>query len=214
MLSLSSAGKIGSTKSGRRPKLAIGSFSGIVIGASAGAIEALHAILPRLPSDFPAALLVVIHLPPDRDSVLLELFRAKCHIEIKEVEDKEQIRDGVVYFAPPDYHVLVEPDRRLSLSSEEQVLFSRPSIDVLFESAAESYGSELLGIVLSGGNEDGSAGLRAVIDSGGAGIVQTPGSAFSPIMPEAAIRRCPEAQVLSLEDIGSYLLDLAMEWTS
>ena len=108
----------------------------VVIGASAGAVDALSVLLPALPADYPLAVAVVVHLPPDRKSVMAELFQTKCRVRVKEAEDKEPFAPGTVYFAPPDYHLLVEPDRRLSLSSEESVLYSRPSIDVLFESAA------------------------------------------------------------------------------
>ena len=177
----------------------------VVIGASAGALDALSAILPMLPGNFPLSVVVVVHVPPDRPSALAELFAAKCSLTVKEVEDKEHLVSGTVYFAPPDYHVLIEADRRLSLSSEEPVLFSRPSIDVLFETAADAIGPALIGIVLSGANGDGANGLRAVIDAGGTGLVQNPATAFSSAMPEAAIQACPSAQVLSLAAIAEYL---------
>ncbi|WP_040308614.1 chemotaxis protein CheB, partial [Asticcacaulis biprosthecium] len=138
----------------------------IVIGASAGGVEALSAILPRLPADYPLPVMVVIHLPPDRRSLMAKLFDAKCAMSVREADDKEPIARGTVYFAPPDYHLLVETDRRLSLSSEEPVLFSRPAIDILFETAADAYGPGLVGIILSGANEDGAAGLKAVRAAG------------------------------------------------
>jgi two-component system chemotaxis response regulator CheB len=112
----------------------------VVIGASAGALEALSVILPALPAGYGLPVFVVVHLPPDTRSILADLFQAKCHIPVREAEDKEPIRGGTIYFAPPNYHLLIEADRNVSLSSDEPVLFSRPSIDVLFESAADAYG--------------------------------------------------------------------------
>lgn len=177
----------------------------IVIGASAGALEALSVILPALPVDFDLPLIIVVHVPPDKKSILAELFQAKCRIVVREADDKEPINGGTAYFAPPNYHLLVEANRSLSLSSDEAVLFSRPSIDVLFESAADAYGAGLIAIVLTGANQDGAAGLRAVMDGGGTAIVQTPQDAFASAMPEAAIAMCPTAHVLSLDAILSFL---------
>ena len=180
----------------------------VVIGASAGALEALSVILPALPVEFALPLMIVVHIPPDKRSVLAELFHAKCRISVREAEDKEPLRGGTAYFAPPDYHLLVETDRSLSLSSDEPVLYSRPSIDVLFESAADAYGAGLLGIVLSGANEAGAAGLRAVVAAGGTAIVQSPDGAYATAMPEAAMISCPNARVLSLDAIAAYLQSL------
>jgi len=177
----------------------------VVIGASAGALEALSVILPALPADFSLPLMIVVHMPPDRPSILAELFQAKCRIEVREAEDKEPIKGGTAYFAPPDYHLLVETDKHLSLSSDEPILYSRPSIDVLFESAADAYGPALIAIVLSGANQDGSAGMKAVADAGGTAIVQSSEGAFAAAMPEAAKANCPSAQVLSPWEIAAYL---------
>ena len=177
----------------------------VVIGASAGALEALSLILPALPADFPLPIMIVVHVPPDKKSVLAELFQAKCAIAVREAEDKEPASPGTVYFAPPDYHLLVEPDRSLSLSIDEAVLYSRPSIDVLFESAADAYGPALIGIVLTGANEDGAKGLRAVADAGGTTIVQSLDGAFASAMPEAAMAECPDARILPLQGIARYL---------
>jgi two-component system, chemotaxis family, protein-glutamate methylesterase/glutaminase len=179
----------------------------VVIGASAGALEALSAILPSLPADYGLPVMIVVHVPPDKKSILAELFRAKCAIEVREAEDKEPISGGTAYFAPPDYHLLVEMDRSLSLSNDDPVLFSRPSVDVLFESAADAYGPSLIAIVLTGANQDGSKGLKAVAEAGGRAIVQSPEGAYASAMPEAAIAECPSAQVLSLKQIAAYLQD-------
>ncbi|HEY0007725.1 MAG TPA: chemotaxis protein CheB, partial [Tepidisphaeraceae bacterium] len=181
----------------------------VVIGASAGAVEALSIILPSLPVGYALPVMIVVHMPPDRKNTIVELFNAKCRLPVKEAEDKEPIEPGTVYFAPPNYHLLIEPDFRLSLSSEEPVLYSRPSIDVLFESAADAYGSGVIGIVLTGANSDGASGLRAIAQAGGSTIVQTPHSAQAAAMPQAALKACPGAAVLELEEIASLLSKLS-----
>jgi two-component system chemotaxis response regulator CheB len=180
----------------------------VVIGASAGALEALSSLLPGLPADYRLPILVVVHLPPDKTSLLAELLRVRCAIRVREAEDKEPIEPGVVYFAPPDYHLLVEEDKRLSLSDDEPVLFSRPSIDVLFESAADAYGGGLIGVVLTGANSDGANGLKAVVEAGGVAVIQSPGSAYAVAMPEAAIAACPAARVLPVNEIAAYLREV------
>ncbi len=181
----------------------------VVVGASAGAVDALSALFPALPPGYPLPVLVVVHLPPDKKSVLAELLRAKCGVDVREAEDKEPIRGGTVYLAPPDYHLLVEQDRRLSLSGEEPVLYSRPSIDVLFETAAEAYGAGLVGVVLTGANSDGARGLRVVTDAGGVALVQRPDLAYASAMPQAALDACPAARAVTLEEIAAYLLEAA-----
>ena len=180
----------------------------VVIGASAGALEALSAILPKLPADFKLPLIVVVHLPPDRRSLLPELLQAKCRMRVREAEDKEPIEAGTVYFAPPDYHLLIEGDRSLSLSNDEPVLFSRPSIDVLFESAADAYGSALIAIVLTGASADGAKGMSAVVQAGGTAIVQSPTDACARTMPESAIQTSPSAKVMPLGAIAAYLQEV------
>jgi two-component system, chemotaxis family, protein-glutamate methylesterase/glutaminase len=180
----------------------------IVIGASAGALEALSSLLPGFSAEYRLPILIVVHLPPDRNSVFVDLLRARCSIQVREAQDKEPIEPGVAYFAPPDYHLLVEDDRRLSLSGEEPVLFSRPSIDVLFESAADAYGDGLIGVVLTGASSDGAGGLRAVAEAGGAAIVQSPQDAYAAAMPRAAIAACPQAKVLPLNEIAAYLWEV------
>ncbi len=177
----------------------------IVIGASAGALGALSAILPALPAGFALPVLVVVHLPADRKNLMIELLQAKCQVRICEAEDKDTIRPGVVYIAPPDYHLLVETGQTISLSDDEAVLFSRPSIDVLFETAADAYGAGVVGVVLTGANSDGAKGLRMIIDAGGSGLVQATDLAFATAMPQAAAEACPEARVMGLEDIAAEL---------
>jgi two-component system chemotaxis response regulator CheB len=183
----------------------------VVIGTSAGALAALSALLPVLPADYPLPILIVVHIRPDRDCVIPQLFQAKCAIRVREAQDKEEIAPGTVYFAPPDYHLLVEQDRSLSLSSDEPLYFSRPAIDVLFETAADAWSEALVGIVLTGANQDGAAGLRAIVDAGGLAIVQEPQGAYATAMPEAAIALCPQAKIMTIEDISAFLLDLGRD---
>jgi two-component system, chemotaxis family, protein-glutamate methylesterase/glutaminase len=177
----------------------------IVMGASAGALEALSVILPSLPADFRLPVIIVVHIPPDKRSVLAELFRAKCRIKVIEVEDKEPLHPATAYFAPPDYHLLVEDKSSLGLTNEEPVLFSRPSIDVLFESAADIYGPDVVAILLTGANQDGAKGLVAIAKAGGEVIVQDPETAFADAMPEAGLKLCPDASIMSLDGISEYL---------
>lgn len=178
----------------------------VVIGSSAGALDALTAILPSLPKDYPYPILIVVHLPADRRSLLPDLFQSKCQVQVKEAEDKDLILPGTVYFAPPDYHLLVDVDGMLSLSSEEPVLYSRPSINVLFEAAADAFDSAVAGIVLTGANSDGALGLRAIGAKGGMTIVQAPQTAFTSEMPQAALNQSPKALVMTLEEIRDFLL--------
>ena len=182
--------------------------AGVVIGTSAGGVDALSALLPALPADAQAAVFVVIHLPRERPSLLADLFGAKCAAPVREAQDKEPVEPGTVYFAPPDYHLLVDVGPQLSLSADELVNFSRPSVDVLFESAADVYGSHLLGVVLTGASHDGAAGLAAVQRAGGRAVVQRPDTAQVPLMAEAALQRTPSAAVLSLAEIADLLAAL------
>ena len=179
----------------------------VVIGASAGALQALSQILPALPADFPLPILVVVHIPRDRRNRLAPLFQAKCRMAVREGEDKEPALPGTIYFAPPDYHLLVERDGTLSLSSDEEVLFSRPSIDVLFESAADAFDDAVVGVVLTGANPDGANGLKAIADAGGEAIVEDPAAAYCSAMPLAALARCNTARVLPLGRIAGYLME-------
>jgi two-component system chemotaxis response regulator CheB len=181
----------------------------VVIGASAGAVDALSVVLPALPPGYPLPVAVVVHVPPDKKSAMAELFRKKCRVDVREAEDKEPLAPGTVYFAPPDYHLLVEPDRRLSLSSEEPVHYSRPAIDVLFESAADALGPAAVGVLLTGASADGAKGLRAISDAGGVALVQDPDEAAVPAMPRAGLAACPAARVLTLGQIAAHLCRLA-----
>lgn len=180
----------------------------VIVGASAGAIQALSVILPGLPADYPMPVLVVVHVPSDGDSLLAPLFQAKCRMTVKEAEDKEPLAAGTIYFAPSDYHLLVEPDFTLSLSADEPVLHSRPSVDVLFDSAADAFGSGAIGVILTGANQDGAEGMAAICAAGGQALVEDPATAFAPAMPDAALARCPQAKPMSLADMATYLVEL------
>lgn len=186
----------------------------IVIGASAGGVDALSTLLPALTRGLRASLFVVVHLPRERPSLLAEIFAPKCALQVREAEDKLRVEPGTVYFAPPDYHLLIDKGPQLALSIDEHVHFSRPSIDVLFESAADIYSERLMGIILTGANEDGAAGLAAIHRRGGVTIVQEPDSAQVPIMVLSALERTPVDFVLSLKDIATLLQTLAIAGTA
>lgn len=177
----------------------------IAIGASAGGVEALGTLLQALPANCRAAVFIVLHLPPDGDSVLAGLLARRCALPVKEAEDKESIRAGTVYLCAPDYHLLIEPDRTLSLSRDEPVHYSRPSIDLLFESAALAFGPALLGIVLTGASHDGAAGLKCIRDAGGCAWIQDPDGAAASTMPAAALALAGADAVLALDDMAQRL---------
>ncbi|HEY1913356.1 MAG TPA: chemotaxis protein CheB [Vicinamibacterales bacterium] len=179
-----------------------GRVDAIAIGTSAGGVEALSVILPALPAGSRVPVFVVLHLPRERPSLLVSIFAGKCEVPLREAEDKEPIEPGTVYFAPPDYHMLVDNGPAIALSTDEPVYYSRPSIDVLFESASDQYRDRLLGIILTGANEDGAAGLAAVARNGGMAIVQAPESAQAPLMIQSALSRTRSALALSLEQIA------------
>jgi two-component system chemotaxis response regulator CheB len=180
----------------------------VAIGTSAGGFEALSVVLPALPRDMRASVFVVLHIPRDRPSLLVELFQPKCRVRVFEATDKAPVEPGAVYFAPPDYHLLIDQGPALALSADELVNFSRPSIDVLFESAADVYKNRLLGIILTGASHDGAAGLEAVAKAGGLTIVQDPETAEARVMADAAVRlRAPDF-TLSLSAIAQLLRTL------
>lgn len=177
----------------------------VVVGASAGGIEALNHLLPSLPPDFAPAFLVVVHVRPGVPSLLPQLFAARCRLPVVEPDDKDAIAGGTVYVAPAGYHMQVEPDGSIALSVDPPVRFSRPSVDVLFESAAHVYSEALLGILLSGANDDGARGMAAIRDAGGRCWVQEPSTASSDAMPLGAISRGAAHEVLTLEAMSARL---------
>lgn len=180
----------------------------VVIGASAGGVHALLAVLADLPRTFRLPLIVALHLPDDRDSQLADIFQHRMPIAVREAADKENIAPATLYFACPGYHLSVEMDRTFSLSCEAPVNYSRPSIDVLMESAADAYGASLAGILLTGANRDGAAGMARIHRQGGITIVQEPAEAEARMMPEAAIAKSPPDFILPLDGIRSLLLEL------
>lgn len=184
------------------------SAEAVVLGASVGAVEALSQLLPPLPASTPFPILVVVHVPATRPSLLAELFKPRCALVVHEPFDKEPIGKGI-WFAPPDYHMLVAEDRSFALSTDPPVHHSRPSIDVLFESAAEVYGDGLVAIVLSGASEDGAAGAARVRAAGGRVVAQDPKTAEGSTMPSAAIRDASPQFVGPLPDVARLLLQLA-----
>jgi two-component system, chemotaxis family, protein-glutamate methylesterase/glutaminase len=180
----------------------------VVIGGSAGGIEVLNVLLGALPARFAPAVMIVTHLPPDSPSYLVQAFAHRCALPVMEPDAGERILPGRVHIAPPGYHMLVEVDRTVALSTDAAVRFSRPSIDVLFESAAAVYGERLLAILLSGANDDGAQGLRRVRAQGGTAWVQTPDSASSPEMPRAAIERGASDSIFNPETMARRLAAL------
>jgi two-component system chemotaxis response regulator CheB len=180
----------------------------IVIGGSKGGIRALQSILALLPAAFPLPVAVVLHRMPMAGDRLAALLQESSLLPVREPEDKEKIETGRVYIAPADYHLLVEKGAFV-LSVDEPVCYSRPSIDVLFESAADAYGAGVLAALLTGANEDGARGMAAVKRGGGETLVQDPETAEAPEMPRAAIAAGAADRVLSLEEIGPYIVSLS-----
>ena len=180
----------------------------IAIGTSAGGVEALMRILPALPANDQVAVFVVVHVPRERPSLLTEIFSYKCAMTVEEAVDKADIRPGRIYFAPADYHLLVDRGPQIALSVDDVVQFSRPSIDVLFESAADVYGKRLAGVLLTGGNEDGAAGLAYIARCGGATLLQDPTEAAAAMMPESALKIMQPTHVLQLDEIATLLKNI------
>jgi len=179
----------------------------VVVGTSWGGLAALKTLVGALPASFRMAVTLVQHRHKDSDHVLRALLQERSHLIVCEVEDKMPLEDGHIYVAPPDYHTLIEPGH-FALSTEAPVRFSRPSIDVTFNSAADAYGHRMVGVVMTGANTDGALGLRRISDLGGLAIIQDPKTAESPTMPEAAQKAVPRARVMPLPRIGEYLATL------
>ncbi|HIJ77904.1 MAG: chemotaxis protein CheB [Desulfobulbaceae bacterium] len=183
-------------------------YQAIAIGASAGGLAALAEIFAALPENFPLPILVAQHLHFNQDDGYLKYFANRTLLPVKDADDKERIKRGHIYFAPPNYHLLVEKDQTLSLSVDPRVKYSRPSIDVLFESAADIFSSLLIGIVLTGANDDGAMGLKAIKERGGLAIVQAPATAEVDCMPRSAIATGAVDHILPLTEIGPFLCAL------
>jgi two-component system, chemotaxis family, protein-glutamate methylesterase/glutaminase len=184
-----------------------GGYEIVVVGTSWGGLAALRALTAPLPRDFGLAMAVVQHRHKDSDRLLATLLQERTALTVCEVEDKQPILPGFLFIAPPDYHLLIERGH-FSLSTDAPVRYSRPSIDVAFTSAADSYGARAVGIVLTGANADGSEGLAAIADHRGLAIVQSPATAESPTMPRAALEAVPSARVMPIPAIADLLVTL------
>lgn len=182
-----------------------GKFQAVVIGASAGGIAALEKVLSVLKNNCTLSFLIVQHISADGGKYLVEHFGSCCSLPVREAEDKEKIEPGKVYFAPANYHLLVEREKTMALSIEAKVNYSRPAIDVLFATAAEAYCQRLVGVVLTGANTDGAAGLARVGAMGGLTVVQSPQTAEVATMPQAAIDSTAVDHILDISEIGSFL---------
>lgn len=180
----------------------------IVVGGSLGGMPSVQSILAALPADFALPIVIALHRPADDEDLLTPLLQRGCKLRVSEVLDKEPIEAGRIYIAPADYHVLIEPDC-LSLSVDERVNHARPSIDVLFESAALVYGGRAVGVILSGAGADGAQGAAAIEKSGGAVLIENPSTAFRSDLPAAAIAATAAAMTLPLPQIAATLCDLA-----
>ncbi len=180
----------------------------VVVGASAGGIEAMMQLFCPLPPDYPLPIICVIHLPEHHDSNLAEVFQQWTRIKVMDAEDKASILNGRLYFAPAGYHLLVEEDASFSLSCESPVNYSRPSIDLLMQTAAQAYGAGLLGILLTGANLDGALGMKTIKQLGGFTVVQAPLEAKSGTMPGEAIKLQTPDLIAGLAGIRQILLQL------
>jgi len=180
----------------------------LVIGGSAGSLDVLLTLLPDLHADLPLAVVVVTHRKNNTDSVLVELCADRTTLRVKEAEDKEDIRPGTVYLAPADYHLLIEKNFVFSLDASEKELFSRPSINATFETAAEAYGSSLICLLLSGANADGAAGLKKVKEQDGFVMVQNPNSAIIAYMPRQALDVVAADRVIDKEQMAAVINEL------
>jgi two-component system chemotaxis response regulator CheB len=180
----------------------------VVIGVSAGGMNALVRLFSALPRNFSVPMLVVQHVSADADDFLAGHLSRLGGPRVRMAEDKSPLDPGRIYLAPPNYHLLVDEDGTCALSVDERVNFARPSVDVLFESAADVYGERLVAIVLTGANDDGSSGLAAVAAAGGTAVVQDPQEAEMAAMPRAALARVPQALVLGLDDIATFLREI------
>ena len=183
----------------------------VVVGASLGGLQALTAILPALPADFPLPLVLVLHRGIDPESQLAELLQRHSALPVREANDKEPLVGGHVYVGPSDYHLLVERGW-LALSTDARVSHARPSIDVLFESAADSYGEGVIAVLLTGASRDGAQGALRIKQRGGLVAAQDPATAEAPVMPRAAIEAGAVDRVLPVAEIAAWLAVVGSPW--
>ena len=186
----------------------ISNYKALVIGVSAGGLNALSILLASFTADFPIPIIVTQHRLPAKNDLLTGILRTITQLKVRKAEDKDNIEPGYIYLAPPDYHLLIENDKTISLSCDEKVNFARPSIDVMFKSAASVWGSDLIGVILTGSSSDGSLGMVQIKKSGGMTIAEDPETAEYSMMPQSAINIGSIDQVLSLSKIGEFINDL------
>jgi two-component system chemotaxis response regulator CheB len=185
-------------------------YSIVAMGTSWGGLSAMMKLLGALPEEFSIPIVVVQHRSKESDRLLVQLLQDVTPLKVCEVEDKDGLCAGTVHIAPANYHILIETGYA-SLTTEDAVRYSRPSIDVMFASAADTYRSETIGVVLTGANEDGASGLAHIVKRGGRALIQDPKTAEIPIMPEAAIRAVPTAEVIPLTGLAPRLVELSRE---
>lgn len=183
-------------------------YRAVVVGVSSGGVQALSHLLGALPAGFPLPILIVQHIGAEAGDGLARLLDLHCRVRVKEADEQDELAPGTVYLAPPNYHLMVESDGRLALSADAPVSFARPSVDVLFESAAEVFGPALIGVVLTGANHDGSRGLARIRQRGGLAIVQDPAEAEAEQMPAAALAATAVDHVATLAGIAALLSSL------
>ncbi len=184
-----------------RRELAAQAVRAVVMGGSAGAVDGLLRVLPALPAELAVPVLVVLHVPARGTVRASEVFAERVALPVRDAVDKEEALPGLVLFAPADYHLLVERDGRVALSLDAAENYSRPAIDVLFETASDAWGKHLLGVLFSGASEDGAAGFAAILRAGGLGWVESPLTAAAPLMPTAALREAPGARALTIPEM-------------
>jgi two-component system chemotaxis response regulator CheB len=180
-------------------------YKAVVIGSSAGGMKALKTIFEGLSPEFRVPVIIVQHISPDSENYLIQILNDMGKLTVKEADEKEKPVRGMAYIAPPNYHLLFETDQTFTLTVDERVNYARPSIDVLFETAAEAYRDTLIGIILTGANTDGSKGLKKIKEFGGLTIVQDPATAEADSMPRAAMLSAQADQVLSIGEIAPFL---------
>jgi two-component system chemotaxis response regulator CheB len=183
-------------------------YEAIVMGVSSGGMNAMKVMFSLLPKNFSTPIIIVQHLGARSDSQLIQLLNNQSNVSIKEADEKEKIENRKVYIAPPNYHLMIESDKTFSLTIDERVNYARPSIDVLFESAADAYKDKLIGVILTGSSSDGSLGLKKIKEYGGLTIAQDPKTAESGYMPASAIAMVPMDHILSLEEIIKLLIKI------
>lgn len=186
-------------------------YQAIVIGTSAGGLQVLTSLFETLPPDYPIPVIVTQHRANEQTHLFEEVLQYKCKIQIKQADEKEDILPGRIYTAPAGYHLLIERNRIFSLASDVPVKFSMPSIDVLFESAAVTYKNKLIGIILTGANDDGAAGIQRIKELQGMTIAQDPAEAQFPAMPRAAVSTGKVDAVWKIDQIRKFLLELPLQ---